>query len=164
MILAPIPENEKDRLDAVHRLAILDTNSEVRFDNITKEAIEKIKVPISTLTIIDKDREWFKSKQGLMEKEGKRDVSFCGHALFASDIFIVEDTMKDNRFKNNPMVIEKPNIRFYAGVSLRDNKTKLPVGVLCVKDVIPRKLSLEEINILMELAERAERELNKNNF
>jgi diguanylate cyclase len=160
---APIPKNEQERLIAVHNLAILDSEPEARFDNITKEVKEKLNVPISTLTIIDKDREWFKSKQGLSKTEGKREVSFCGHALLATEIFIVEDTLKDDRFKDNPMVVGGPHIRFYAGISLRDYITKLPVGVLCVKDIIPRKLKLEEINILMELASRAEKEINNNN-
>lgn len=157
---APIPQNEDDRIAAVHNLAILDTSPEKRFDDITKEAIEKLKVPISTITIVDKDREWFKSNPGLDNKEGPRETSFCGHALFATSIFIVEDTLEDERFKDNPMVIGKPYIRFYAGISLLDHKTGLPVGVMCIKDTKPRKLSLDEINILMELAGRAEKELN----
>ena len=160
---APIPSNEEERLEAVHRMAILDTASEQRFDDLTQEAIEKIGVPISTVTIIDKDREWYKSKVGLLDKEGKRDVSFCGHALFATDIFVVEDTKEDDRFKDNPMVIGEPYIRFYAGISLLDNKTRLPIGVFCIKDIKPRKLTSEEINILMDLASKAEIELNKKN-
>lgn len=160
---APIPKNEEERLVAVHNLAILDSEPEKRFDDITKEVKEKLNVPISTLTIVDKDREWFKSKQGLDKREGKREVSFCGHALLATEIFIVEDTIKDNRFKDNPMVVGEPYIRFYAGISLRDYQTKQPVGVLCIKDTKPRKLNLEEINILMELADKAEKEINKNN-
>lgn len=161
MILAPIPENEKERLIALHNLAILDTEPEKRFDFITKEVKDKLNVPISTLTIIDKDREWFKSKQGVEAKEGKREISFCGHALLATEIFIVEDTLKDDRFKDNPMVVGEPYVRFYAGISLRDHKTKQPVGVLCIKDMKPRKLSLDEINILMDLSSQAEREINK---
>ncbi len=161
---APIPKNEEERLVAVHNLAILDTEPEKRFDDITKEVKDKLDVPISTLTIIDKDREWFKSKQGVEKKEGKRDISFCGHALLATEIFIIEDTLKDERFKDNPMVVGEPYIRFYAGVSLRDSKTKQPIGVLCVKDIKPRTLTLEEINILMNFANQAEREVNKNNI
>lgn len=161
---APISNNEEERLKAVHRASILDSEPEERFDVLTKEAIEKIGVPISTVTIIDKDREWFKSNIGLLKKEGERDISFCGHALFATDIFIVEDTKEDDRFRDNPMVIGDPYIRFYAGISLRDNVTKLPIGVFCIKDIKPRKLSSEEINILMDLASRAEIELNKKSF
>ena len=158
---APIPENEKERLNAVYSLGILDTEPEKRFDDITKEAMDKLNVPISTITIIDKDREWFKSCQGLTNKEGSREISFCGHALMAADIFVVEDTFKDELFKDNPMVIGSPFIRFYAGVSLRDHTTGLPVGVFCVKDIKPKKLTLDEMNVLLDLANRAEVELNK---
>lgn len=164
MQLAPIPANENERLEALHRLALLDTKQEKRFDDLTKEATAKLHVPISTVTLVDADREWFKSKQGIENKEGKRDISFCGHAVIATDIFVVEDTLKDDRFKDNPMVVGKPYIRFYAGISLKDKKTHLPIGVFCVKDIKPRKLTLEEINIFMDLAERAEKEINKTQF
>ena len=118
---------------------------------------------MSSLTILDSDREWFKSYQGLEEKEGDRSISFCGHALLASDIFIVEDTLKDERFLDNPMVIGKPFVRFYAGIALfdRKHKTGLPIGVFCVKDTKPRKFDVEEMSILIDLAIRAEKELNK---
>ena len=161
MQIAPIPENEKERMEAVHRMAILDTKPEERFDRLTKEAVEKLKVPISTLTILDSKREWFKSCQGLDQKEGERAISFCGHALFAEDIFIVEDTLKDPHFADNPMVISFPFIRFYAGVAIFDYKTGQPVGVFCVKDTKPRLFSAEEITILIDIANRAEKELNK---
>ncbi len=161
MQVAPIPKDEAERLEAVHKMAILDTKPEERFDRLTREAVEKLKVPISTITILDADREWFKSCQGLDEKEGKRETSFCGHALLASSVFIVEDTLKDSRFADNPMVINAPFIRFYAGVALLDRETGQPIGVFCVKDTKPRKFSLEDINMLMNLAERAEKELNR---
>jgi GAF domain-containing protein len=160
---APIPENEKERIEAVHKMAILDTESEERFDSLTREAMEKLKMPMSTVTIMDSNREWFKSHPGIEEQEGLRENSFCGHALLARDIFIVEDTLKDERFFDNPMVIGKPFVRFYAGVALfdRKHKTGLPIGVFCVKDTKPRKFDVEEIQILIDLAIRAEKELNK---
>ncbi len=158
---APIPNNEEERLAAVHEMAILDTKPEERFDALTKEAIKKLKVPISMITIIDSDREWFKSCQGLDQKEGERATSFCGHALLATNIFIVEDTSKDKRFADNPMVVGNPHIRFYAGIALFDYGTSLPIGVFCVKDVKPRALTLEEIGIIADIADRAEKELNK---
>lgn len=161
MQIAPIPDNEEERLDALHKMAILDTDPEERFDVLTKEAILKLKVPISAISIIDSDREWFKSCQGLDQKEGGRDVSFCGHALLAKNIFIVEDTLKDPRFADNPMVLGFPFIRFYAGVALFDDKTGFSIGVFCVKDTKPRALTLDEIGILTDLADRAEKELNK---
>ncbi|MFA6463868.1 MAG: GAF domain-containing protein [Candidatus Paceibacterota bacterium] len=158
---APIPDNEDERLVAVHNMAILDTEPEERFDALTKEAIEKLKVPISIISILDSDREWFKSCQGVDQKEGKRSISFCGHALLAKNIFIVEDTQKDPRFLDNPMVIGFPYIRFYAGIALFDYETGLPVGVFCIKDTKPRQLTLEEISTIADLADRAEKELNK---
>ena len=157
---APIPYNEKGRIKAVEELGILDTEPEERFDKLTKEAIEKLKMPISTISIIDSNREWYKSCQGIKDKEGERKVSFCGHAIFATNMFVVEDTLKDIRFFNNPTVIGYPFIRFYAGVTLLDKRTRFPVGVFCVKDTKPRKLSLEETAIIMDIAERAEKEIN----
>ena len=158
---APIPSDENKRLEAVHRLAILDTKPEERFDVLTKEAVEKLRVPMSMVSILDSDREWFKSCIGLDKKEGDRAVSFCGHALLAENIFIVEDTLKDPRFADNPMVIGFPFIRFYAGIALFDYKTRQPIGVFCVKDIKPRKFTVAEIGILVDLADRAEKELNK---
>lgn len=158
---APIPENEKERLEAVHKMAILDTDSEERFDNLTKEAVKKLKVPISTLSILDSKREWFKSCQGLNEKEGERAISFCGHALLSRNIFFVEDTLKDPRFADNPMVVGSPFIRFYGGIALVDYKSGHYIGVFCIKDTKPRTLSAKEVDIFMDLAECAEKEVNK---
>lgn len=158
---APIPENEKERMEAVHNLAILDTEPEERFDSLTKEAVKKLNVAMSMVTVIDSGREWYKSCVGFNQKEGDRSVSFCGHALLATNIFIVEDTMKDPRFSDNPMVKNYPFIRFYAGVALFDYKTKQPVGVFCVKDTKPKKLTTEETAIIIDLAGKAEKELNK---
>ena len=160
MQTAPIPADEEKRLEAVHRMALLDTKPEERFDRLTKEAVERLKIPISTITILDANREWFKSCQGLDEKEGGRAVSFCGHALLAKSVFIVEDTLEDPRFADNPMVVSAPFIRFYAGVALLDHTTGQPIGVFCVKDTKPRRFSLEETSILLDLANRAEKELN----
>ena len=160
MQLAPIFDNEADRLKALERLGILDTKPEERFDSITKKLTEEFNVPISTISIIDKDREWFKSCQGLDQREGKREISFCGHAMFSKHIFIIEDTLKDERFSDNPYVVGPPFIRFYAGIALHDLVTKLPIGVLCIKDTKPRTLSVDEIARLVSLGEEAERMLN----
>ncbi len=161
MQLAPIPQDEKDRIEAVHRIGILDTKPEPRFDVLTREAVQKLKVPISMVSILDSEREWFKSCIGLDQKEGERAVSFCGHALLAKDMFIVNDTLKDERFADNPLVTGFPFIRFYAGIALLDHKTGKAIGVFCVKDTKPRVFSLEDTSILMDLADRTEKELNK---
>ena len=156
-----VHEKEGERLEAVHRLAILDTQPEERFDVLTREAVRKFGVPISMISILDKNREWYKSCQGLDQKEAARETSFCGHALLADNVFVVEDTLKDKRFADNPTVIGYPYIRFYAGVALHDQKTGLPIGVFCLKDMKPRKLTVNEISDLIALAERAEVELNE---
>src|SRR3989338_7499920 len=98
MLKAPIPSNERERLDAVKALKILDTPPEQRFDRIIRFAVRIFKVPIATLTIIDKNREWFKSCYGVSKRESPRVISFCGHSLLSKDIFIVPDTLKDKRF------------------------------------------------------------------
>ena len=159
MLIAPIPEDEKNRMEAVLGLALLDTKPEERFDKITRAATNAFNVPISTITIVDANREWHKSCVGLDEKEGERAISFCGHALLAGDIFIVEDTLHDERFKDNPMVVGYPFIRFYAGIALYDQKSGQPVGVFCIKDTKPKVLTLEEVSLMTDFADRAEKEL-----
>lgn len=161
MKLAPIPANEEARVCALEGLKILDTASEERFNRITSEAIKIFSVPISTITLVDKDREWFKSVQGLQQQEGPRDISFCGHALMSEVILIINDTLADPRFADNPMVIGEPHIRFYAGKSLYEYKSNLPVGVFCIKDHKPREMSITDISNFLDLAERAEKEINK---
>jgi len=155
---APIPENEKSRLIALHKLGLLDTAPEERFDRITRIACIVFKVPISTLTLVDDTREWFKSCQGLSEKEGDRAISFCGHALTAVDILVIPDTKKDERFSDNPMVVGKPYIRFYAGVPIMSADGE-PVGVFCIKDTKPRTFSKDDEEVLMGLAQWAGMEL-----
>lgn len=157
---APIPSDEDERLKGVIDLGILDTKSEERFDAITKKAIAAFNVPISTITIIDANREWHKSCQGLNTREAPREISFCAHAMLSKNLFIVEDTLKDERFRDNPMVIGEPHIRFYAGAALR-NKHGVTIGAFCVKDTKPRTMGAQEVALMMEFAARAEAELNK---
>lgn len=158
---APVLANEKQRLESVIALGMLDTKSEERFDAITKEAVEHFNVAISTITLIDKDREWYKSCYGTDMVSCERKISFCGHAMYSKFIFVVEDTLQDERFADNPLVIGKPYIRFYAGIALYNRQTKLPVGVFCIKDTKPKQLSVDDLNFLMQLGEKAETELNK---
>ena len=158
---APVPINEKERICAVEGLKLLDTAFEERFDRITRKAVERFSVPISTITLIDKNREWFKSFQGLKKREGPRDVSFCGHALMSEIILIVNDTLADKRFADNPMVKGDPFIRFYAGKSLYEKNSHLPVGVFCIKDIKPRDFSIKDIDDFLILAQEAEDEVNK---
>jgi len=161
MLTAPIPPNEKERLAAVLELKILNTKREERFDRITKKVLERFNVPISTISILDADREWYKSCQGLDAKEGPRSTSFCGHIISQNYIFVIEDTLLDPRFADNPQVTGKPYVRFYAGMALRNKKNDLTVGVLCMKDTKPRKFSKQDILDLKDLAHLAEEELNR---
>ncbi len=161
MITAPIPDNEAERMQAVRSLNILDTPEEERFDAITRKAINYFHVPVSTISIIDSEREWFKSCQGVTERQGERTISFCGHAMLSQFITIVEDTLQDDRFKDNPQVTGEPFIRFYAGMALRERKSGHPVGVFCIKDTQPRQLNTDDIAAFMELANEAENELNQ---
>lgn len=161
---APLYKKESERLDVVHKMGILDTNPDPIFDKLTKEALERMNVPISTISIIDENREWYMSCQGIPNKQGPRDIAFCSWALISKDAFIVEDTLKDDRFKNNPYVTGEPYIRFYAGIALIDSGSGMPVGVFCVKDTKPRKLSTTELGTLFELAQKAESLINDKKF
>ncbi len=158
---APNHPQEEARICAVLGLNLLDTPKEERFDVITREALLRFSVPIATISILDSQREGYKSAQGISQAEGPRDISFCGHALLHDEVYIVEDTLLDPIFKDNPMVAkEKLGIRFYAGKSLHDYKTGLPVGVFCVKDYVPHKMSVTDVGDFLALAQRAEKEIN----
>ena len=163
MQLAPIPKNEKERLISLHKLGLLDTKPEERFDRITRLATKIFRVPISTLTLVDDKREWFKSCVGLPAREGERAISFCGHALLAEKVFVVQDTKKDKRFFDNPMVVKKPFIRFYAGVPIVSADGSR-IGVFCIKDKKPRKFSKSDEEILKNLSAWAELEINSRNL
>ncbi len=158
-LAAPIPENENKRLESLYALGLLDTPTEERFDRITRLALSLFNVPVSTVTLVDSHREWFKSCQGLPKREGKRAISFCGHALVSEEILIVPDTKKDPRFAKNPMVSGKPYINFYAGVPLKSADGQR-VGVFCIKDFKPKKFDNQKQALLKSLASWAELELN----
>jgi GAF domain-containing protein len=137
---APIPKNEQERLASLNKLGLLDTPPEERFDRITRVATKIFNVPISTLTLVDSKREWFKSCQGLSKREGERAISFCGYALLSTTIMIIPDTTKDDRFADNPMVSGEPYLRFYAGVPVTSADGQR-IGVFCIKDTKPREFS-----------------------
>jgi GAF domain-containing protein len=158
---APILPGEQERLESLHALGLLDLASpEERFDRLTKAAVDFFHVPISTISLIGQDTETYKSCQGLEQRTCDRTVSFCGHAMYSKFVFIVDDTLKDDRFKDNPMVVGPPHIRFYAGVALHNRSTHSPVGVFCIKDTKPRSLSVGDIDYLLKLANETEQELN----
>jgi len=154
-----IPANEEKRLGTLRRLNILDTAPEERFDRLTRLAQRLFNVPIALVSLVDENRQWFKSCQGLGVSETGRDISFCGHAIHGDDIFYVPDALSDERFSDNPLVTEEPHIRFYAGCPLfASDKSKL--GTLCIIDSQPRDLNEDDFNLLHDLASMAQDEIN----
>lgn len=153
-----IPENEAERLETLHSLDILDTDPEERFDRYTRMAKRLFGVPIALVSLVDENRQWFKSRQGLDATETPRDISFCGHTILGEDIFLVSDASKDERFADNPLVSGDPNIRFYAGCPLRAPDGRA-LGTLCVIDREPHDLSDDDAQALRDLSEMVEHEL-----
>ena len=159
MIKPPLPPDEAERLADLHELAILDTDPEERFDRITRLTQRLFDVPIALISLVDADRQWFKSCQGLSDSETPRDISFCGHAILDDDVMVIPDTQLDPRFSDNPLVTGHPNIRFYAGQPLR-GRDGHNVGVLCIKDHRPRQMGATDLQALRDLAIWAEHELS----
>jgi diguanylate cyclase (GGDEF)-like protein len=158
MKAAPLPVDEPARLAALHGLALLDTPSEERFERITRLARRLFDVPMATISLVDEDRQWFKSRQGLEMSETPREISFCSHAILGDQIMEVADAAADPRFHDSPLVVGEPHVRFYAGCPLRAPDGS-KIGTLCLMDRTPRTLSPEDHALLRDLAEMAEQEL-----
>ncbi|WP_106476016.1 sensor domain-containing phosphodiesterase [Phytohalomonas tamaricis] len=156
---APYP-HEHERLKALHCLSLLDTPAEKRFDNITALAARLFNVPIVLITLIDAERQWFKSHHGLSFSETPRDWSFCSHAIHDDGMLVIENTLLDERFATNPLVINSPNIRFYAGAVIRSS-SGMPLGTICLLDNKPRRLTLKQCELLKELARFTENEIDQ---
>jgi len=153
-----IPKDEKQRLKNLRSLNILDTEPEERFDRLTRMAKRMFDVPIALVSLVDENRQWFKSCIGFNLSQTSRDTSFCGHAILGDEIFIISDATKDERFADNPLVLNEPHIRFYAGCPLRFmDGSKL--GTLCIIDKQPRNLNVDDMEALRDLASTIEREL-----
>lgn len=158
-MLAPAkPALEDERMHALHALNILDTQPEERFDRLTRLARRLFDVPIALVSLVDSNRQWFKSCQGLTLTETPRDVSFCAHAILSDQILMIPDAGSDERFQNNPLVTGEPKIRFYAGCPLKVGNGS-NVGTLCLLDTRPRVLDAEERGLLRDLASMAEQEI-----
>jgi diguanylate cyclase (GGDEF)-like protein len=142
----------------LHSLRILDTAPEERFDRITRMAQRYFGVVTCLISLVDTNRQWFKSKQGLDACETSRDVSFCGHAILGDEIFVVEDAIKDTRFADNPLVTGSPAIRFYAGCPIHGPGGHR-IGTLCLIDPSPRSLDPEDADTLRDFAAMVEDEL-----
>lgn len=154
-----IPSNEKSRLETLRALKILDSDPEERFDRLTRLAKRLFGASIALISLVDADRQWFKSSFGLEVKETTRELSFCGHAILGDEIFEVSDATLDHRFADNPLVTDSPNIRFYAGCPLTvANGSKL--GTLCILDQEPRSFDEDDKTLLRDLARMVEIELS----
>jgi two-component system NtrC family sensor kinase len=148
---APVLSNDQQRLKILREYEVLDTSPERQFDDITLLASTICQTPIALVSLIDEDRQWFKSRVGLAATETPRDISYCGHAIHQTEVFIVPDAFADPRFADNPLATGAPHVRFYAGAPLK-TPSGLSVGTLCVIDNQPRKLNEDQIKALEALA------------
>jgi signal transduction histidine kinase len=148
---APAPSAERHRLATLHRYQILDTAREAAFDDITRLAALICGTPMALVSLVDQDRQWFKSELGLGVSETPIGSSICAHAIQQDGLFVVPDTLADARFVHNPLVTSDPNLRFYAGAPLR-TADGVPLGTVCVLDSQPRALSAEQAEALQALA------------
>lgn len=155
---ADIPVNENLRLADLYQYNILDTPEEEEFDHLVKLASRICNAPISLISLLDAERQWFKARVGLDEPETSRDISFCSHGILNGNIFIVPDAATDARFSDNPMVTGKQGIRFYAGVPLTTEAGN-NIGMLCVKDIVPRHLTAEQQEALMILGKQVVKQM-----
>jgi GAF domain-containing protein len=163
VMAAPSATTEAARIAALNRYAILDSEPEEAFDDLVLLAAHICRTPMAMLSLVDDHRQWFKSKVGVKVQETPKDISICAHAIEQHDLYIIPDTCKDPRFRENPLVIGEPRIRFYAGAPLV-NEDGFALGTLCVVDREPRNLDEEQkeaLNALSRLALR-QMELRKN--
>ncbi|MDJ0657404.1 MAG: sensor domain-containing diguanylate cyclase [Xanthomonadales bacterium] len=151
MIKPRIPHDETTRLQTLRRLKILDTPPEEPFDRVTRLAKRLFGVETVLVSLVDENRQWFKSRQGLDACETSRGISFCGHAILDHEILVVEDALLDERFFDNPLVTDDPKIRFYAGCPLVVANGSA-IGTLCLIDPAPRQMDQDELYLLRDLA------------
>ncbi len=143
--------NDAARVDALQKYAILDSEPEQAFDDLTLLASYVCQTPIALISLVDEDRQWFKAKVGISATETSRDIAFCSTAIQQRDVFVVPDALQDERFRTNPLVVSEPNIRFYAGAPLI-NEDGYALGTLCVIDRTPRNLAADQEAALKALS------------
>jgi GAF domain-containing protein len=152
-MVCPIPENEAERLNTLRGYGILDTHPEDRFDDLAWLAASICGTPFSKISLVDEDRQWFKSRIGLEVCQTPRGDAFCAHAIMSPELFMVPDASLDPRFAANPMVVGEPHIRFYAGAPLVAPDGNI-LGALCVLDQVPRQLSSDQLKSLRILSQQ----------
>ncbi len=151
MLKPPIPSNEEERLRELRKFEVLDTLPEDIFDEITRIAARICGTKIALVSLVDAKRQWFKSRHGLEATETPREVSFCGHAILQDDLFLVEDSSLDPRLSDNPLVVNAPSVKFYAGVPLK-TPSGHRIGTLCVIDSQKKSLTEKQAEVLRVLA------------
>ena len=163
-MVAPMAvRNESARIAALQKYAILDTEPEQAFDDLVLLASFICNAPIALISLVDQERQWFKSKLGLSISETPREIAFCAAAIRHPDVFVVPDTLNDDRFRNNPLVTSEPNIRFYAGAPII-NEEGFALGTICVIDRTPREFGAYQQSALKALSRLvlAQMELRRN--
>ena len=155
-----MPSDEQRRLTALRSLKILDTEPEERFDRVTRLATALFDVPVAMISLVDENRQWFKSCVGTNVTETPRDYAFCSHVVYKREPMIIADTFQDDRFADNPMVVNEPRIRFYAGypLILQDGSC---IGTLCLLDIRPRVMEGPDLERLHDLADLALQEVGR---
>ncbi len=159
MKLAPTLPDEVARLHRLAAAGVLGSSADPRFDRIVRLTASLFDVPTALVSLVDRDRQWFKARVGMDAPETPRDISFCGHAIAVPDGLVVTDTLKDARFVDNPLVLGGPKIRFYAGWPLFGGPDRSGIGTLCIIDTVPREFSAQDLRKLAELAAVVESQL-----
>lgn len=155
---SPLPKNEEERLRILQALKIMDTGADPVFEDLCRRAAQAYNAPIALISLVDRDRQWFKAEIGLGCTETGRDISFCSHAILADEPLIVPDASLDARFMRNPLVVGEPRIRFYAGAPLFYGEN-IRLGTLCIIDTEPRAREDVDLGLLRDLADRVSGEL-----
>lgn len=155
-----LPQHEYERLNALRATGLLDSEAEAVFDRLTWLATQVTECPVALLSLVTARRQWFKSRVGIQLPQTPREDAFCSHTIAGSGPLVVPDTLEDARFRDNPLVVGAPHIRFYAGFPLADG-SGFRLGALCVMDYEPRRLRDRELRALKELAAIAAEEIRR---